>query len=103
MFTTPFYSSRRLAVSWTQRFLTRNILPNLFIIYDKKKGKQMFAEILGFKEIEQRMIQDFIWRTTKQTFLVINLGSYQKITKRFFSSHGTSKHFNESKFKMTKT
>ena len=84
MFTTPFYSSRRLAVSWTQRFLTRNILPNLFIIYDKKKGKQMFAEILGFKEIEQRMIQDFIWRTTKQTFFGYKLGELPENNKALF-------------------
>ena len=62
----------------------------------------MFAEILSFKEIGQRMLheddvlprgtasrhfcQHFIRRTTQQTFSVINLVSQQKTTKFFFSS-----------------
>ena len=37
-------------VSWTQRFLTRNIWPQKSkYIYDKQIWKQMFAEILRFK------------------------------------------------------
>ena len=57
----PFISVEE-AVSWTQRFLTRNIFPN-----KQMTKKQMFAEILRFKWKGQRMLQenDALPRATK--------------------------------------
>ena len=47
------------AVSWTQRLITRNLFAHkMKDIYDKQKWKQMFAEILSFKKIGQRMLQE---------------------------------------------
>ena len=62
----------------------------------------MFAEILRFKETGKRMLQEddvlpratdplfssqqFMRRTTQQTFLTISLASQKKTTKLYFSS-----------------
>ena len=53
----PFFRVEE-AVSWTQRFLTRNLAQKSKFIYDEQIWKQIFAKILRFKLIGKRMVQE---------------------------------------------
>ena len=90
------------AVSWTQRFLTRNIWPrnqSLFMTnkfeskclqkfyVSSKHEKECYMKTTSYlEEPNRRFCQHFMRRTTQQTFLAINLASQQKTTKFYFSS-----------------
>ena len=81
------------AVSWTQRFLTRNFwLKNrsLFMtnkFKTSKQEKEWYKKTTSYLEQpSRRFCQHFIRRTTQQTLLAINLASQQKTTKLYFSS-----------------
>ena len=59
-------------VSWTQRFPNKkNFAQKSKLIYDKQIWKQMFAEILRFKQIGKRMLQevDVLPRATEPPLL----------------------------------
>ena len=74
------------AISCTHSLLTRNLFAQkMKDIYDKQKWKQMFAEIIRFKKIGQRMLQenDFSSRAIVppcQHFI----GSYKNDTTKLF-------------------
>ena len=89
-------------VSWTQRFLTRNIWPKNRSIFmtnkfeskclqkfyvSSKHEKECYMKTTSYLEEPNRhFCQHFMRRTTQQTFLAINLASQQKTTKLYFSS-----------------
>ena len=90
------------AVSWTNRFLTRKIWPKNRSLLMKKKfeskylqkfyvsskqEKECYRKTTSYLEQPSRhFCQQFMRRTTQQTFLAINLASQQKTTKLYFSS-----------------
>ena len=90
------------AVSWTQRFLTRNFwlknrslfMTNKFkrkclqkFYISSKQEKEWYRKTTSYLEQPSRhFCQHFMRRTTQQTLLAINLASQQKTTKLFFSS-----------------
>ena len=90
------------AVSWTQRFLTGKIWPknrSLFMTnkfeskclqkfyISSKQEKECYRKTPSHLEQPSRhFCQQFLRRTTQQTFLAINLASHQKTTKLYFSS-----------------
>ena len=90
------------AVSWTHRFLTRNIGPKNRSLLMKnkfenkcfqkfyvlsKQEKECYRKTTSYLEQPSRhFCQQFMRRTTQQTFLAINLASQQKTTKLHFSS-----------------
>ena len=90
------------AVSWTQRFLTRNVWPknevylwqtnlkanicrnSTFQVNTRKNATLKTTSYL--EEPNRHFCQHFMRRTTQQTFSAINLASQQKTTRLFFSS-----------------
>ena len=90
------------AVSWTQRFLTRKFglknrslfMTNKFkrkrlqkFYVSSKQEKEWYRTTTSYLEQQSRhFCQHFMWRTTQQTLLAINLASQQKTTKLYFSS-----------------
>ena len=96
------------AVSWTHRFLTRNIWPknrSLFMTnkfeskclqkfyVSSKHEKECYMKTTSYLEEPNRhFYRHLMRRTTQQTFLAINLASQQKTTKLYFSSQ-VRKHF----------
>ena len=89
-------------VSCTQRFPTRKIWPKNRGIFmtskfeskflqkfyvSSKQGKEYYRKTKSYLEqLSSHFCQHFMWRTTQQTFLTINLASQQKTTKLYFSS-----------------
>ena len=88
------------AVSWTHRFLTRNIWPKnrsllmtnkfqskcLQKFYFSSKSKKNATGRRHFTSRNRAAIFISTSRTTQQTFLAINLAGQQKTTKPYFSS-----------------
>ena len=97
LFTTPVYSRRRGRFTNSAFPNKKNLVQKSKFVYDKQIWKRMFAEILSFKEIGQRMLHEddvlprgteppFLSALHAKTFSVLNLVSQQKTTKLFFSS-----------------
>ena len=97
LFTTPVYSQRRGRFANSAFPNKKSLVQKSKFIYDKQIWKQMFAEILSFKETRQRILHEddvlprgteppFLSALHAKTFSVINLVSQQKTTKLFFSS-----------------
>ena len=90
------------AVSWTQRFLTRQIWPKNWILFmtnkleskclqkfyvSSEQEKECCMKTTSYlKELSRHFCQHFMRRTTQQTFSAMNLASQQKTRKLFFSS-----------------
>ena len=103
LFTGLVYS-RRKAVSWTQRFLTRKFwlknrslfMTNKFkrklkclqeFYVSSKQEKEWYRKRTSYlDQPSSHFCQHFVRRTTQQTLLAINLASQQKTTKLYFSS-----------------
>ena len=94
------------AVSWTHRFRTRNIWPQIqvylwqtnlkandcknstFQVNRKKNatGRRRLTSSSYLEQPSRHFCQHFMRRTTHQKFLAINLASQQKTTKLYFFS-----------------
>ena len=90
------------AVSWTQRFLTREfwlkkrslLMTNKFkrkclqkFCVSSKQEKEWYRKTTSYQEQPSRYFcQHFMRRTAQQTLLAFNLASQQKSTKLYFSS-----------------
>ena len=100
------------AVSWTQRFLTRNFwlktrslfMTNKFkrkclqkFYVSSKQEKEWYRKTTSYLEQpSSHFCQHFMRRTTQQALSAINLASQQKTTKLFFSGKETVKTFRGS-------
>ena len=71
LFTTPVYPRRRGRFANSAFPNKKNLVQKSKFIYDKQIWKRMFAEILSFKEIGQRMLHedDVLPRGTEPSFL----------------------------------
>ena len=84
------------AVSWTRHFLTRKFGPKIEVYLWQTNLKANVCKNSTFQvnrkkatsyleQPSRHFCEPFMWRTSQQTLLAINLASQQKTTKLYFS------------------